>query len=471
MYYGETERKNVIIEEGIDFASLTQLLRRKVGHDCSFEEWRFSYMPKGEEAGHPIMIGDDDDLEAYKFLNSMSGEHPWPMAIFIGPVAKERLQVPQPGIGEESLSGPRNSQKGDDDIRVKNNVETGFGRGDKDNCEGDKVMDPEVILLDEVIGERQVDATDNGFGTGDRRNFGGDKDMDEVIGKRQEDATESGFGTAENLKRVGDKGKGPEMIELGGVIGKSPEHAGDKGGGTGDMDILGGDMDILEGDKCDGLDVIHLGDTDSYSDDTKKCEGDRYKGVDLIAISSEEEDEEEDFDSGVKREEDCSYYYDWEDYEEDRGMRVSSEEDEVEEEVIREVEDRVPGSSTSPPSMENVEAMLDKATPRTQDPRRKLTEISEGEMFASKVELQTRLKWTAVHKCFEFVVKRSCKKTYLVGCLDTKCTWMLRASTYRHTTMWCIRQYVQEHRCDISMMHNHSRHATSNMIGRNLVTT
>lgn len=71
-------------------------------------------MPKGEEAGHPITIGDDDDLEAYKFLNSMSGEHPWPMAIFIGPVAKERLQVPQPGIGEECLSGPRNSQKVDE---------------------------------------------------------------------------------------------------------------------------------------------------------------------------------------------------------------------------------------------------------------------------------------------------------------------------------------------------------------------
>ena len=91
-------------------------------------------------------------------------------------------------------------------------------------------------------------------------------------------------------------------------------------------------------------------------------------------------------------------------------------------------------------------------------------EIEANQIFNSKHTLKTVVKFYAISKNFQFRVIRSCPRKYYIDCIDDNCSWNLKASQFRNTSMFQIRQLSKEHTCNLEARMGSHRHATKNLI-------
>ncbi|XP_050224634.1 uncharacterized protein LOC126674254 [Mercurialis annua] len=96
------------------------------------------------------------------------------------------------------------------------------------------------------------------------------------------------------------------------------------------------------------------------------------------------------------------------------------------------------------------------------DPRQK--EIKEGQIYKDKEVLKTVLSFYAINNHFQFKVQRSCDRQYTLNCLDSKCTWQLKASRKGKSQMFMIRKLNVNHICSLFERTQDQRQATANII-------
>ena len=91
-------------------------------------------------------------------------------------------------------------------------------------------------------------------------------------------------------------------------------------------------------------------------------------------------------------------------------------------------------------------------------------EIEANQIFNSKHTLKTVVKFYAISKNFQFRVIRSCPRKYYIDCIDDNCSWNLKASQFRNTSMFQIRQLTKEHTCNLEARMGSHCHATKYLI-------
>ncbi|XP_062110831.1 uncharacterized protein LOC133822494 [Humulus lupulus] len=91
-------------------------------------------------------------------------------------------------------------------------------------------------------------------------------------------------------------------------------------------------------------------------------------------------------------------------------------------------------------------------------------EIALSQIYKDKETLKTVLSHYAINNHFQYCVQKSCKKEYLVACLDKNCKWMLRASRNENTNQFIIRKFSHIHTCALEIRLKDQRQATSTII-------
>ncbi|XP_062103307.1 uncharacterized protein LOC133814353 [Humulus lupulus] len=91
-------------------------------------------------------------------------------------------------------------------------------------------------------------------------------------------------------------------------------------------------------------------------------------------------------------------------------------------------------------------------------------EISLSQIYKDKDTLKTVLSHYAISNHFQYCVQKSCKKEYVVACLDKNCKWMLRASRNGNTNQFIIRRFSHIHTCALEIRLKNQRQATSTII-------
>ena len=99
------------------------------------------------------------------------------------------------------------------------------------------------------------------------------------------------------------------------------------------------------------------------------------------------------------------------------------------------------------------------------NPSDEVEDFFEKQMFRSKAQLKRCLSLYAIKKQFQFKVKKSNKKLFLVTCLDNSCKWRLRAMRLQVTNLFEVTRYVNEHTCSLQYVTGDHRQATSRIIG------
>ncbi|KAM6567985.1 hypothetical protein CsatA_027113 [Cannabis sativa] len=92
------------------------------------------------------------------------------------------------------------------------------------------------------------------------------------------------------------------------------------------------------------------------------------------------------------------------------------------------------------------------------------SEIAAKQLYKNKDVLKKVVSMFAIRNNFQYKVRRSDKRFFLVTCLDQSCKWLLRASKYLKTDMFIVRKYVPTHTCSLDVKGDH-RQASSRVIG------
>lgn len=81
-------QKAVLVDESIDYVSLKKQLMAKFNVDGRRHDVELTYVKPKKEGCRPFSIGDDEDLQAYKFVNGLSGERFWPIDLHVSLIRK-----------------------------------------------------------------------------------------------------------------------------------------------------------------------------------------------------------------------------------------------------------------------------------------------------------------------------------------------------------------------------------------------
>ncbi|KAK1354916.1 hypothetical protein POM88_048172 [Heracleum sosnowskyi] len=90
--------------------------------------------------------------------------------------------------------------------------------------------------------------------------------------------------------------------------------------------------------------------------------------------------------------------------------------------------------------------------------------ISLSQIYKDKETLQIVLSHYALNNNFQYIVQKSCKKEYLVACIDKNCKWMLRASRNGKTNQFIIRRFIDTHTCALEIRFKSQSQATTSII-------
>ncbi|KAK1396847.1 hypothetical protein POM88_006710 [Heracleum sosnowskyi] len=90
--------------------------------------------------------------------------------------------------------------------------------------------------------------------------------------------------------------------------------------------------------------------------------------------------------------------------------------------------------------------------------------ISLSQIYKDNETLQIVLSHYALNNNFQYIVQKSCKKEYLVACIDKNCKWMLRASRNGKTNQLIIRRFIDTHTCALEIRFKSQRQATTSII-------
>ena len=91
-------------------------------------------------------------------------------------------------------------------------------------------------------------------------------------------------------------------------------------------------------------------------------------------------------------------------------------------------------------------------------------EVEVHQIYNKKQTLKTVMNLYAISNNFQFRVIKSCGRKFFIKCIDENCTWRLRASRYKNTTMFRIREFKNEHSCSLEARLGNQHHATTSMI-------
>ena len=78
--------------------------------------------------------------------------------------------------------------------------------------------------------------------------------------------------------------------------------------------------------------------------------------------------------------------------------------------------------------------------------------------------MKTAMNLYAILNNFQFRVIKSCGRKFFIKCIDEHCTWRLRASRYKNTTIFRIVEFKTEHSCSLEARLENHHHATTTMI-------
>lgn len=93
------------------------------------------------------------------------------------------------------------------------------------------------------------------------------------------------------------------------------------------------------------------------------------------------------------------------------------------------------------------------------------TNFEIGQHFKSKDELKNMLLDAAIKNCFEMKIVKSCKKVFVVDCVDREhCSWHLRAVKLANTNFFSIRTHHNVHTCSLDKRKKKHRQASAAMV-------
>ena len=92
------------------------------------------------------------------------------------------------------------------------------------------------------------------------------------------------------------------------------------------------------------------------------------------------------------------------------------------------------------------------------------SEIAVKQMYKNKDLLKKVVSMYAIRNNFQYRVKRSDKRAFMVACLDKNCKWFLRASKFLRTDMFIVRKYIPTHTCSMDGVEGDHRQASSQVV-------
>ncbi|XP_050233133.2 uncharacterized protein LOC126681630 [Mercurialis annua] len=98
----------------------------------------------------------------------------------------------------------------------------------------------------------------------------------------------------------------------------------------------------------------------------------------------------------------------------------------------------------------------------------KITEIYVGQIFKDKKIMKTSFCFYTIANQFQYKVSKSCKREYIVNCIDEDCRWTVRASRDGKTNMFVIRRMINIHTCPPNIRMDDKRQATTSIIGEHI---
>ncbi|XP_024008405.1 uncharacterized protein LOC112084075 [Eutrema salsugineum] len=85
--------------------------------------------------------------------------------------------------------------------------------------------------------------------------------------------------------------------------------------------------------------------------------------------------------------------------------------------------------------------------------------------FKNKQELMFKMRKWALEWKFEFKSLWSNKSRVVLGCVNDKCTWRMRATKLDSSDVFVVKKYVDEHTCDTTHINADHRQATAKLLG------
>ncbi|XP_019236299.1 PREDICTED: protein FAR1-RELATED SEQUENCE 2-like [Nicotiana attenuata] len=93
-----------------------------------------------------------------------------------------------------------------------------------------------------------------------------------------------------------------------------------------------------------------------------------------------------------------------------------------------------------------------------------LDDVKLGSVFQDKNAMIRCFCLAAIKEHFEFYVNRSSNMRYSLVCTDEKCTWTVRGSRIKESTLFKIVKFQRTHECSVDIRKSDQRQATSNVI-------
>ncbi|XP_050207838.2 uncharacterized protein LOC126657220 [Mercurialis annua] len=98
----------------------------------------------------------------------------------------------------------------------------------------------------------------------------------------------------------------------------------------------------------------------------------------------------------------------------------------------------------------------------------KITEIYVGQIFKDKKIMKTSFCFYTIANQFQYKVSKSCKREYIVICINEDCRWTVRASRDGKINMFVIRRMINIHTCPPNIRMDDKRQATASIIGEHI---
>ena len=74
-----------------------------------------------------------------------------------------------------------------------------------------------------------------------------------------------------------------------------------------------------------------------------------------------------------------------------------------------------------------------------------------GQEFTTKEAAKVHIQKASHQKCFEFDIKKSDTKRFVIKCRGAKegCKWFVRVAKLENSDLWTVRSYIKQHTCSI----------------------
>ncbi|XP_009102953.1 uncharacterized protein LOC103829047 [Brassica rapa] len=92
-------------------------------------------------------------------------------------------------------------------------------------------------------------------------------------------------------------------------------------------------------------------------------------------------------------------------------------------------------------------------------------DLHVNKYFKDKQDLMLTMRKLALESKFQFKSRRSNKSRVVLGCVDDKCCWRMRATKHASSDFFVVKNYVHEHTCDPTHRNASNRQASAKLLG------